>query len=37
LKIYVKVQNIDKMMCAELRVRMLYIWWPHPSRGGVTY
>jgi len=26
LKIYVKMQNIDKIICADLRVDMLCIW-----------
>jgi len=26
--------RIDKIICAELCVRMLYVWWHHPSGDG---
>jgi len=36
LKIYVKMQNIDKIICADLRVDMLCIWWHRPNGGGTV-
>jgi len=32
----VKVINIDKIVCSELRFVMLCMWWHHPSGGGVV-